>query len=115
MEQKRVDQGPGINPLSGMDQHPGGFIDDQQKFVFIKNIQRDVLGGDRVRVQKFLRDVHVNVVAGVHFVMGFDFFFVHQDGAGLQKFLDKAARWDIGKRLRQIDVQTFTVMFRFDF
>ena len=45
MEQKRVDQRPGIIPLRRMNEHAGRFIDDQQEFVFVKNIQRDILGG----------------------------------------------------------------------
>ena len=47
--------------------------------------------------------------------MGIGLLFVHEDGPGLKKFLDKAARGDIGERLRQIDVQTLTIVFGFDF
>ena len=115
MEQKRVDQRPGIIPLRRMNEHAGRFIDDQQEFVFVKNIQGDILGGNRVRVQKFGRDVHVDIIARVYFIMGLGLLFIHEDGPGLQKFLDKAARGDIGERLRQIDVQAFTIVFGFDF
>ena len=98
-----------------MNEHAGRFINDQQEFVFVKNIQGDILGGNGVRIQKFLRDVHVDIIARVDFIMGLGLLFVHEDGPGLQKFLDKAARRDISKRLRQIDVQALTIVFGFDF
>ena len=81
-----VDEGAGVVPVGGVDDHAGGFVDDEQGFVLIYDVEGNVLGDDF----DFAAGVchhDGDDVAGLYLVAGFDGVAVDPDVPGVGGFL----------------------------
>ena len=90
MMQQRVDERVFLVTGGGMHDEPGGFVDDEQRFVLEQNIERDFFrlrhGGLGFRPMDF------NFFACARMMRGFDDFAVDADVAFLDEPLQRAAR-----------------------
>src|ERR1035437_9228442 len=98
MMQQRVDERVFFVAGGGMHDESGGLVDDEQRFVLEKKIERNLL---RLRLSgPGFRPMDFDFVAGVRMMRGFDDLAVDANVAFLDEPLQRAAR-DGGKFFAQ--------------
>jgi hypothetical protein len=116
VEEESVDEGASVAGVgfaggcewggagSGVDHHAGGFVDDGEVFVFVKDFERDVFG-DGVEGGGLRGALDVDGFAAVKFLFGLGQIAVDANLAGFDEELD-AGSGDVGEGLGEVLVET---------
>lgn len=100
-------------PMSfgGMDDHPRGFVDDHEVFIFEEDIEIDFLGFGPIVGRR--RKVDLDRLAGLHFEAWFDIASIESDVTIVEDFTKKDSTISIAME-REKEIDSLSGFFFFD-
>ena len=90
VEGQGVDQGAVVIAMARMHHHAGGFVHHQHIFVFVNDVQGNVLG-QNLEPAALVGHDELHHIAGPYYVVGLDGLVIHQHIAGFDGLLHAAA------------------------